>query len=114
VEILDVTRLPVVSGLKANQVIDFQLDPQVMRAIRIAISRISAFFDNPSLQIDMHDFNNISILISDILKVKIGTAENLKEKMDLLEVILTNLRGQWDTVAYVDVRYPNNPVVSFR
>ena len=40
VEILDVTRLPVVSGLKANQVIDFQLDPQVMRAIRIAISRI--------------------------------------------------------------------------
>ncbi|MFA4858944.1 MAG: FtsQ-type POTRA domain-containing protein [Candidatus Margulisiibacteriota bacterium] len=114
VKILDVTQLPVVSGLTSSQVKDCKLDTAVMLAIRTAISRISAFFDNPSLQIDLHDFNNINILVSDILKVKIGTAENLKEKMDLLEVILTNLKGRWDTVVYVDVRYLNNPVVSFR
>ena len=114
VNIIDVTKLPVVVGLKLSQVKNHKLDETVTRAISLAISRVAAFFDSHAVQVAMHDFDNISILVSDILKVKIGTADNLKEKMDLLETILSDLRGRWDQVAYVDVRYLNNPVVSFR
>ncbi|MBU0687261.1 MAG: cell division protein FtsQ/DivIB [Candidatus Margulisbacteria bacterium] len=114
VTILNVSDLPVVGGIKSSQLEDYRLAQDVTAAIRVAISRSSEFLESTSLQVDMSDENNISILIEDILKVKIGSANNLTEKMDVLETILKEVRGQWNQVKYIDVRYPNSPVVRFR
>ena len=112
--ILNISDLPVVVGLKRNQVDGYRLAQDVAESINIAISRSSEFLEASSLQLDLSDLKNISILIEDILKVKIGTAENLKQKMDTLETVLADVRGRWNQVNYIDVRYPARPVVKFR
>lgn len=114
VTILNISNLPVVVGLKSSQLEAYKLEKGVAESIRVAISRSAEFLELADLQLDLSDLKNISILIEDILKVKIGTPQALKQKMDVLEIVLKDVRGRWNQVNYIDVRYPHRPTVKFR
>jgi cell division protein FtsQ len=114
VAILNTSNLPVVSGLSRTQLEGHKLNAEIAGAIGLSISRCAQFLAAPRLQLDLSDLSAVCILIDDVLNVKIGSFENLKEKMDVLETILQDVRGRWNQIKYIDVRCPKNPVVNFK
>lgn len=54
----------------------------------------------------------ITFQLSDGIQVRYGAAEEMASKNEVLEVLLTRLRGEGRSAFYVDVRVPEAPAVS--
>jgi cell division septal protein FtsQ len=66
------------------------------------------------IQLETGGFEKISFLLNDLLRVKVGRDENVKEKMGVFKRLLPVIADKWSQVEYVDVRYPDNPVVKYK
>ncbi|MBI5399924.1 FtsQ-type POTRA domain-containing protein [Candidatus Saganbacteria bacterium] len=107
--------LPVVSGVaEKNLMRGERIDGQATEVINQIISKLGAYFKTQRLQIDLGRLENISIRLEDILLIKIGAAENIIRKMTALESLLAEVQNRWPQVDYIDVRFPDNPVIRFK
>ncbi len=111
----NMTELPVISGIgSAEYNGEEQVNPQATKLIVEIISELSSLLGSRHLQLATGGFDQISFSLDDILLVKVGRNENVRRKMDVFKELLPEIEGRWDQVAYVDVRYPDNPVIKFK
>ena len=110
----DISAFPVVKGIKKEMVKDESLDGDIAGSIGGAITKLEAFLKPSSLQLDFSDPGDISLLVEDMLRVKLGDTEKLPSKIDVLEALLPQVEGKWNDVEYIDIRYINNPVIKMR
>lgn len=107
--------LPVVSGISEKRIIKKDhLDPRVSKIITKIITKLIPYLEGKRLQLAMGGLANVSILLDDLLMVRLGAAENVSRKMEVFEALLPVIEGKWDKVAYIDVRWPDNPVIKYK
>ena len=109
------TELPVISGLGTGEYDgEERIDPQASKLIFEIITELSSLLGSRHLQLATGGFDKISFSLDDILLVKVGRNEDIRHKMEIFKALLPEIESRWDKVAYVDVRYPDNPVIKFR
>jgi len=107
--------LPVVTGISAKKVIKKDhLDPKVAQIITEIITKLSPYLEGKRMQLAMGGLANVSFLLDDLLIVRLGEAEDVRRKMEVFEALLPVVAGKWNKVAYIDVRWPDNPVIKYK
>jgi len=113
--ISNLEELPVISGISTYELIgEEKINPRVAYLLPNLILELSRSLGSHKIHLELGNFENMSFLLDDLLRVKIGRDENLSEKIEILKGLLKELAGRWGQVEYVDVRFPNNPVVKYR
>jgi len=111
----NMTELPVISGLGTGEYDgEERIDPQASKLIFEIITELSSLLGSRHLQLATGGSGQISFSLDDILLVKVGRNEGIKHKMEVFKALLPEIAGRWDKVAYVDVRYPESPVIRFK
>jgi cell division protein FtsQ len=109
------TELPVVSGLGSGEAAALErIDPQASHLIASIINDLANLLGSRHLQLETGGFQKIGFLLDDLLRVKLGRDEEIKQKMVVFKALLKVIEGKWETVEYVDVRYPDNPVIKYK
>ena len=107
--------LPVISGIVEEKILKTdRVDAIVSQIVTEIIFKLSPYLASGRMQLELGGLENINLLLDDLLRVKVGAAENFKRKMEVFEALLPVIAGKWSTVEYVDVRYPDNPVIKYR
>lgn len=102
--------------LVGGQITTSEADRVDEKSARIAwdiITQLSKFFQAKRIKLDLGGLDNLSFLLDDRLKVKLGDSENINGKMRIFETLFPQIANQWQQVEYVDVRFVNNPVIKF-
>jgi len=107
--------LPVVTGIESEDISGIEkIDGKAARVIADIVSKLSRFLEAGRLQLEIGGLQNVSFLLDDLLRVKVGDDQNIKIKMEVFGALLPQIAGKWDRVEYVDVRYPDNPVIKYK
>jgi cell division protein FtsQ len=107
--------LPVVSGIKEKEVLKVdRIDGRVSQTVSDIILKLSPYLESRKMQLELGGLENVSFLLDDLLRVKVGRAEQIKRKMEVFEDLLPVVEGKWAEVEYVDVRFPDNPVIRYK
>lgn len=111
----NITEMPVISGLGTYEVMQGErIDEKTSRLIAAIVLELSNLLGSRRIQLELGGFEKISFLLDDIMRVKIGRDEEVKRKMEIFKSLLPQITGRWAQVEYIDVRYPDNPVIKFR
>lgn len=109
------SNLPVVLGLPKESIIDGKkISLQVIEAAKKSFNILSALLKNSRFEIEMKNPDNISIIIDDIFKIKIGNLENIDQKLKVISTLLKNSLTKKHNIEYFDVRVIDSPAVRFR
>lgn len=115
INVTDMADLPVVSGVASTDVsVEGRINPQISRLISDIIIDLAKRLGSPRIQLETGGFERITFLLDDLLKVKLGRDEEIKRKMEVFQRLLKVIEGKWGSVEYVDVRYPDNPVIKYK
>lgn len=107
--------LPVVTGISEKRILKAdRIHETVSKIVAEIIFKLSPYLASGRIQLELGGLENISFLLDDLLRVKLGMAENVPRKMEVFEALLPVIAGKWSEVEYVDVRYPDNPVIKYR
>lgn len=107
--------LPVISGIGTGEVVgEEKVDPKLSHLISGVIIELSSLLGSRRIQLELGGFEKISFLLDDMLRVKVGRDENIKRKMEVFKALMPVIANRWDQVEYVDVRYPDNPVIKYK
>lgn len=106
VELPDLSGLPVMNG----QCISGEAGKEILKLL----TNFKNFMMPQRLQVDVADTEDIKLLVDDILKVKIGNAQNLKRKMRNFEMIFSRIKDKRNEIDYIDVGLTEFPAVKFK
>lgn len=105
----NMTELPVFSAQGSAE--GEKIDPQAAELVGQMIDELSHLLGSRNLHAEISDYEKINFLVDDILLVKLGRNAEIKKKMAVFRALLPTVKGQWPSVEYIDVRYPDNPVI---
>jgi len=109
------TELPTVVGLPKSAIISGKMiDEKLVAAVEKSYKLLSQLMPPSRFVVEMKDEQDMSILINDILKVKIGSPSDIDGKLTALELLLNKVSSKRSQIEYIDVRLPGSPVVKFR
>lgn len=109
------TDLPVISGIGTEEAgKEEKINPRISALLSEIILELSNLNGSRQIQLETGGFKKISFLLNDILRVKIGRDEEIRKKITVFKRLLPVIANKWEQVEYVDVRFPNNPVIKFR
>ncbi len=109
--VADLTDLPVISGLAMS---GEAIDPKAAHVLKDVLVELANIFGARRTHLELGGMQNISFLLDDILRVKLGRDDAIGRKMEVFKALLPEISDRWQKVEYVDVRYPDDPVIKFR
>jgi cell division protein FtsQ len=114
-DIPNMAELPVITGISEKEALENdKVDSRVSHLISHVILKLSRFLGSERMKLELGGLKNVSLILDDLLRVKIGDTEKMKRKMEVLVALLPAIAGKWPQVEYVDVRYPDNPVIKYK
>lgn len=114
-EFPDITNLPVMNGLDEAWLEQGRyIRSDVGRDVLKLLAEFETFIVPQKLQIDVADLNDVKLLVDDILKVRIGTVNDLTIKMKNFEEIYSKIKDRKNDIDYIDVSSFEFPVVKFK
>jgi cell division septal protein FtsQ len=107
-------KLPLLTGINEDFLLDkLFLPEEYVVFLKKALEIFMHFFSDDNLRIDIADDKNISIMTSDLFEIKIGDLNKIDYKMNAFKILYSNINKRKDEIVYIDVRYPDYPVVKF-
>jgi cell division protein FtsQ len=111
----DIEGLPAIRGIKGSMLEKGKRLGETDRAfIKDSLNLLKRFLNTNSIQVEVGDRSDITIYIEDIIKVRIGSAEDIDRKVKVLSVLLDHSKDKLDKLKYIDVRLPDEPVIRFK
>lgn len=115
VEKENLSNLPAVVGLKSSVIINsLKIDDKIIYAVKKSISILGRIFDKSRFVLEMKNINNISIIIDDFIKVKIGSYDEIDKKLSVISTLLNSTASSHNKIEYIDVRSVDNPAIKFK
>lgn len=107
--------LPVISGINAKKVLQSdRVSEEILLIVSNIILKLKPYLETRSMQINLGEMESVSFLLDDLLLVRVGNAREIKRKMAVFEALLPVIANKWTLVKYVDVSYPDNPVIGYK
>lgn len=111
----NMAELPVVTGMERLESEDGErIDRKSAKLIADIVIKLSQYLESSRLQLELGGLREINFRLDDLLRVRVGDDQNIKRKMEVFGALLPVISGRWDQVEYVDVRYPENPVIKYK
>lgn len=109
-----VFELPTVVGLPERSVVENKrIDPQTMKAIAFSFKTLGRIMSKSKFELDLISFNEMNMIIDDLLKVKIGSPDDIERKFFNLSKILQNIPER-SSIEYIDLRAKDTAAVKFK
>lgn len=110
-----VTDLPTVIGLPKGSILkDERIEPEAMKTVARSFKVLGRTMDKSKFELDLEDSDDISIIINDAMKVKLGEMKDIDKKLDIFSRIIKSGGPGRPAIEYIDVRIPETPAVKFR
>jgi cell division protein FtsQ len=107
--------LPVISGISSMEMDQGgMINPKVAMLISNIITDLASTLGSKRIQLDIGNFEKIKFMLDDILLVFLGTDENISQKMAVFKKLLPIVENKWAQVEYIDIRFPQNPVIKYK
>jgi len=106
--------LPIVTGIDPQALQSDRVDGRVAGVISDIILKLSRHLESSKMQLELGGLEDVSFLLDDLLRARVGSKDDIRKKMEVFGALLPQISGRWDQVEYVDVRYPDNPVIKYR
>lgn len=114
-DIPNMAELPVITGIEEKSALNGdRVNQKVAHLISQVIVKLSRFLESERMKLELGGLKRVSLLLDDLLQVKIGDTEKISRKMAVFVALLPEIAGKWSQVEYVDVRYPDNPVIKYK
>ncbi len=113
-DIHNLVDLPIVSGINEKALKGEKIDERASQIASDIILKLSDFLESSRLQLELGKLENVSFLLDDLLRVRMGDAEGIARKMEVFVALLPVISGKWSQVEYVDVGCPDNPVIKYK
>lgn len=110
----DLAKLPVISGMSAEALRSVRVDEKVAEVVAHIVAKLSPFLEADRMRVELGGMKNASLILDDLLRVKVGDTDKIRTKMEILIALLPEVNGKWPQVEYIDLRYPDNPVIKLR
>ena len=107
----DITKLPVMSGIPEAWVASGEVGVEDGKDLLKLLADFKTFVVPQKLQVNIKDLSNVTLFVDDVLSVKLGTVDNLTEKMRVFEKIYGKIKGKGTIPSYIDVSSYKFPVV---
>ncbi len=109
-----VFELPTVIGLPENSVVENKkIDPQTMKAIEFSFKSLEKMMGKSKFELELVSFKDMNVIIDDLIKVKVGSSEDIEKKFFNLSEILRNIADK-SPIEYIDIRAKDAPAVKFK
>jgi len=109
-----IAELPTVIGLPKGSVVENKkVDPEVMRSIENSFKTLSKVLGKSKFELELVRPDGMNIIVDDVLKVKLGSSEDIDRKLLNMSKILGK-KPDKNTIEYIDVSILDNPVVRFK
>ncbi|OGI08064.1 MAG: hypothetical protein A2Y40_10675 [Candidatus Margulisbacteria bacterium GWF2_35_9] len=103
--------LPIISGLSNESLVGIRkLSDNYSKIIKTTLKYLVDIFKEGGVKFNLTDIDDISVLTQDLIEIKLGSANDMKKKLDILNSLLTNIINT-EKLEYIDLRYPDYPVV---
>lgn len=111
----EIESLPVITGLDSDKLNENQtrLQKEYADIMKTTLTELHSIFKDQILKYDLMDLQEITLTTKQLFEVKFGDTLNLKKKFNTLENILQHIDDKFNRIVYIDVRFPDYPVVRF-
>jgi cell division protein FtsQ len=107
--------LPTVIGLPKTAIVDDKkIKPEIMYAVSSSFKLLGKILEKSKFELELTQSGDMNIFIDDILKVKIGSPDNIDQKLSDLSQILEKIGRDKSKIEYIDVRIQRAPAVRFK
>ncbi len=111
---IKVFELPTVVGLPEGSVINNErIDPRTMKAVEFSFKTLGRIMSKSKFELELVGLNDMNMIIDDLIKVKIGSPDDIEKKFFNLSGILER-SGDISSIEYIDLRAKDLPAVKFR
>jgi cell division protein FtsQ len=111
----NMAELPVISGINEKEALKKnKIDRKISNLISHVILKLSQFLESDRMRLELGGMRKVNLILDDLLLVKIGDTNKIKKKMTVFVALLPEIAGKWGQVEYVDVRFPDNPVIKYK
>jgi cell division septal protein FtsQ len=110
----EVDLLPMVTGIKSSYINGkTQLPEKYAHVVTFTLEKLLKIFKNKSIKFDLKDTDNLSLLTTDLVEVKLGNSKNLTHKLKVLDVLMKNIGTKVENATYINVSVPSHPVIKY-
>lgn len=106
--------LPLITGISDEQLKHkVRLHPYYRYLLKGAIATLIDLFGKNGIKFNISDVRDIRVLTNDLIELKLGDTERMNDKLKSLRLIMADTLSNNEKVEYMDVRYPDYPVLRF-
>lgn len=106
--------LAVIVGLKSSDIFENKLKDQQQILLSTILRDLKKHLASESIKIDIADTDNISLIVDDIIQVKIGDSKNIDKKLNAFKSLREFEENRLHSIEYIDVVIPTSPVIKFK
>jgi len=110
----DISGLPVIYGLREDWIEGYKLRGHIGEEMIALLKELKNFISPTKLQIDVSNLEEMGLRVDDTLQVKLGAARQIAEKIGAFEILFNKVKDRKLSIEYIDVRYPQFPVIRFK
>ncbi|MBU1867061.1 MAG: cell division protein FtsQ/DivIB, partial [Candidatus Margulisbacteria bacterium] len=107
--------LPVISGLGTIEISwNRRITPKLAYLINDTVVELAHLLGSRRINLEVGSYRRISILLDDVLRINLGQDTLIKTKIAVVKRLLPLIGGRWNEVEYIDVRFPETPVIKYK
>ncbi len=106
--------LSVIVGLRSSDIVENKLKDELQILLSTVIVDLKKHLASKSIKIDISDTEDISLLVDDIIQVRIGDSKNINKKLEAFKSLRDFEEHRIHSIEYVDVKIPSSPVIKFK
>ncbi|MFH1389659.1 MAG: FtsQ-type POTRA domain-containing protein [Candidatus Margulisiibacteriota bacterium] len=107
--------LPVISGLGTSEISwNRRITPKLAYLINDTVVELAHLLGSRRINLEVGSYRRISILLDDVLRINLGQDTLIKTKIAVVKRLLPLIGGRWNEVEYIDVRFPETPVIKYK
>lgn len=106
--------LPIITGIPDEQLKKkIHLHRYYQYLLEGPIAMLIDLFGKDGIKFNIADSKDIRVLTNDLIELKLGDTERMKDKLRILRLMLVDTLSNNEKVEYIDVRFPDYPVLRF-
>ncbi len=110
----EVMNLPILTGIDERLVLNQKsLPEEYTQLLNTILKKFFSFFGKETLKLDVTSKKDIVVMTDDIFDIKIGDMDRIDDKIKIFKILYKKLKERKEDIMYIDVRYPEYPVVKY-
>ncbi|MDD5455831.1 MAG: cell division protein FtsQ/DivIB [Candidatus Margulisbacteria bacterium] len=108
------SNLPIITGIPPESIKGLTVLPtEYSSLIKGTLKILIRIFKDTGLKFNLTNPQDIRVLTNDLLEIKFGDERDFKKKLKTLKTLVKAISEKNEKVEYIDVRYPDYPVVKY-